>query len=84
MRLFIALIFIIFSFILGNELVSGEALSKYGSGKLSEEPKSYYLKVTFHGVIWLTSLVCLFLPKHKLESLNEWLKQFDSKYDKEE
>ena len=79
MRLFIGFIFIVFSFILFDELTTGEALSKYGSGKLSEEPFSYFLKVIFHGVVWLTSFVCLLLPKEKLENLNNWLKSFESK-----
>lgn len=80
MRLFIALLFVFYTVVLGNELSTGEALSKSGSLNVNEKPNLYYFKITFHGAIWLTLLICLFLPQKKLDSFNEWLKQFDSNY----
>lgn len=79
MRVFMLIVFVISSLVLGQELLTGEAYTRTGSGKFDDEPVSYLLKVLFHGLIWLSSLIVLFLPKKHLNKLNDWLRTLEPK-----
>lgn len=84
MRGIVLIALILISIALGQELYTGEALTRTGSGKLNEDPFRYSLKVIFHLIIWVTLFVLLLLPKRHLDKVNEWLKPLDSKYNDKE
>jgi len=82
MKGLILVAFIFISIALGHELYTGEALTRTGTGALEDDPFRYSLKVIFHLLIWLVLFILLILPNKYLKPLNEWLKSFDSKYNK--
>ncbi|GAA0860491.1 hypothetical protein [Aliiglaciecola litoralis] len=81
MRLFIGFVFIVVSISLGYEIYTGDAFVKSGGGNINKEPTFFYFTITFEGVVWLSLLICLFLPEQKLKLLNNWLAKLDSKHD---